>query len=271
MATRHWPRRLTAAVFLVLPFLSPAVALAQSGQVVEYYHADAIGSVRAVTNQYGQVITRHDFLPFGEEVNPLALPGLTRLFTGQERDFETGQDHYWARQLSFGLGRFTGADPLGRLPLTLADPQDGNGYVYARNNPLRFVDPLGLQAEPDRRGTELPFGGVFRVEIIQDEPCGGKDQKPCPSIGIGWFLPSMLNPFIFDWNLPTDRSAKEPSGPGFLERFRWDREASCRALAAGSFVGHATLDGLGAFPPSAPECKRVFSPGIWASRCMKAR
>jgi hypothetical protein len=36
-------------------------------QVVEYYHLDALGSVRAVTDAQGQVIARHDFLPFGEE------------------------------------------------------------------------------------------------------------------------------------------------------------------------------------------------------------
>ena len=41
-------------------------------QVVEHYHLDALGSVHAVTDAQGQVIARHDFLPFGEEL--LALP-----------------------------------------------------------------------------------------------------------------------------------------------------------------------------------------------------
>ncbi len=43
------------------------IAAAASAQVVEYYHVDAVGSVRALTSQAGQVIERHDYLPFGEE------------------------------------------------------------------------------------------------------------------------------------------------------------------------------------------------------------
>jgi hypothetical protein len=37
-----------------------------------------------------------------------------------------------------GLGRFTGEEPIGLTG------SDGNLYGYVRNNPLRFVDPLGL-------------------------------------------------------------------------------------------------------------------------------
>ena len=95
-----------------LVVLCPAAALAQSGQVVEYYHADALGSVRAVTNQHGQVIARHDFLPFGEEVQAPAPPTEKRLFTGKERDAETGLDYFEARYLSSGVGRFSSPDPV---------------------------------------------------------------------------------------------------------------------------------------------------------------
>jgi hypothetical protein len=31
------------------------------------YHLDAVGNVRAVTDQARNVIERHDYLPFGEE------------------------------------------------------------------------------------------------------------------------------------------------------------------------------------------------------------
>ena len=34
---------------------------------IEYYHVDALGSVRAVTDQTGAVVRRHDYFPFGEE------------------------------------------------------------------------------------------------------------------------------------------------------------------------------------------------------------
>ena len=34
---------------------------------LEYYHLDPLGSVRAVTDEAGTVIERHDYYPYGEE------------------------------------------------------------------------------------------------------------------------------------------------------------------------------------------------------------
>ena len=77
---------------LAIVLLWPSATFGQAPQVVEYDDSDALGSVRAVTNTQGQVIARHDFLPFGEELAPQSPPADKNLFTGQERDFETGQD-----------------------------------------------------------------------------------------------------------------------------------------------------------------------------------
>ena len=57
---------------LALVLLSPSATFGQTWQVVEYYDTDAVGSIRVVTDAQGQVVARHDFLPFGEEL--LALP-----------------------------------------------------------------------------------------------------------------------------------------------------------------------------------------------------
>jgi RHS repeat-associated protein len=84
-------------------------------QVVEYYHLDVLGSVRVVTDQAGAVIARHDFLPFGEEVSQDPLAKERKLFTGQERDFETGLDYFQARMLRPDLGRFLTVDPLSEI------------------------------------------------------------------------------------------------------------------------------------------------------------
>jgi len=119
-------------------------------QVVQFYHLDAIGNVRAVTNQAGQIVERHDYLPFGEEctAGPCASnPGLTggqpKHFTGKERDTETGLDYFGARYYRANLGRFTSVDPTVTMKENIVDPQRWNRYAYGRNNPLRFVDPNG--------------------------------------------------------------------------------------------------------------------------------
>jgi RHS repeat-associated protein len=64
-------------------------------------------------------------------------------FTGKERDAETGLDYFGERYFSSAQGRFTSPDALiGKLEW-LADPQRWNHYAYVRNNPLRYVDPVG--------------------------------------------------------------------------------------------------------------------------------
>ena len=123
--------------------LWPVAGFGQAPQVVEYDDVDAVGSVRAVTDAQGQVVARHDFLPFGEEVVPQTAE--KKLFTGQERDFETGQDYFNARQLRTDLGRFLAPDPMSSVP-RLVGSQGVNAYTYVRNNPLGLVDPTGLDA-----------------------------------------------------------------------------------------------------------------------------
>jgi RHS repeat-associated protein len=132
-------------------FLLLAGPPSPAGEVVEYYHLDAIGNVRAVTNAAGQVVERHDYLPFGEEWCPgppaqvcgSVTPGQPKRFTGKERDAETGLDYFGARYLSAKIGRFTTVDPVYTWQENLVDPQRWNRYAYARNNPLRYVDPDG--------------------------------------------------------------------------------------------------------------------------------
>lgn len=59
-----------------------------------------------------------------------------------ERDIETGLDYAEARYYSSAQGRFTSVDPL-TASAKAQDPASWNRYVYAANNPTRFVDPTG--------------------------------------------------------------------------------------------------------------------------------
>jgi RHS repeat-associated protein len=146
---------------LIAVGLWPTLTFAQtSAQVVEYYHTDALGSVRAVTkvvNGQVQVVSRHDFKPFGEEVAPQNPPVDKRLFTGKERDAETGQDYFGARYYRADLGRFTTTDPVQTWDENLADPQRWNRYGYVRNNPLKYVDPDGSTMDFANQRSERLF------------------------------------------------------------------------------------------------------------------
>lgn len=63
--------------------------------------------------------------------------------TSKERDNETGLDYFGARYYGSTQGRFIGVDPL-LSSASIYDPQTWNRYTYALDNPVRYVDPLGL-------------------------------------------------------------------------------------------------------------------------------
>jgi RHS repeat-associated protein len=127
--------------------LAPSAALAQDEVV--YYHTDAIGSVRMVTDATGAVVARYDYLPFGETwlTNPPNTAPDVRQFAGKEREADTGLDYFGARYYRPQSGRFTSVDPVLDLEKATRDPQQWNRYAYARNNSLRYVDPDGRTVE----------------------------------------------------------------------------------------------------------------------------
>jgi RHS repeat-associated protein len=57
---------------------------------------------------------------------------------------KVGLDYFEARYFSSAQGRFTSPDPITVTPGRVADPQQLNLYAYARNNPLKYVDPTGM-------------------------------------------------------------------------------------------------------------------------------
>ena len=123
-----------------------------------YLTADALGTPRINTNQKGEVVARHDYLPFGDEINIVfgqqtmgsryghseyVPDDMRQKFTGYEKDEETGLDFAKARYYGNGLGRFTSLDPL-LSSARVGIPQSWNRYSYCINNPIRFTDPTGM-------------------------------------------------------------------------------------------------------------------------------
>ncbi len=137
---RHW--RMFALVLSLLSALAPSVAAQGAGDAIVYYDTDAIGSVRFVSNAAGQMVERHDYLPFGQEWTSDAGAS-KRKFAGKEHDGETSFDYFGARYYASSTGRFTSVDPDTPIEAALRDPQILNRYAYVRNNPLRHTDPDG--------------------------------------------------------------------------------------------------------------------------------
>jgi RHS repeat-associated protein len=127
------------------------------------------------------VVSRRDFLPFGEEIQSGTggrnsaqgyggQDNIRQKFTGYERDAETDLDFAQARMYQSKLGRFTSTDPIFIQAGMLPDPQRFNLYVYVRNNPNKFVDTDGeiLRLSGDLtflRGMIDQWGGDFKDKI----------------------------------------------------------------------------------------------------------
>ena len=64
-------------------------------------------------------------------------------FTGQNQDTVAGLYDLPAREYSI-QGRWPSPDPAGLAAVDPSNPQPWNRYAYVLNNPLSFIDPLGM-------------------------------------------------------------------------------------------------------------------------------
>ena len=152
------------------------------GSTPKWLIQDHLGSTRMEIGQGGNIgdVTRHDYLPFGEELagtvrsgNGYAIGNTKQKFTGHERDTETGLDFMQARYYANVQGRFTSPDnPF--ADQSEDDPQSWNLYTYAHNNPLAWIDPTGQFAQKkecfDNGACLNPATGQFE---LPGEPSGG--------------------------------------------------------------------------------------------------
>ncbi|MBI4356236.1 MAG: RHS domain-containing protein [Candidatus Omnitrophica bacterium] len=123
-----------------LQSLAPLAEAASSQRKIYYFHPDHLGSTTLVTDEQGQVVQEVQYKPYGEVYAQAGAVNLPHKFTGQRHDASTGLYYYNARYYDPQLGRFTQPDAFVQAP---TDPQTLNRYAYARNNPVKFIDPSG--------------------------------------------------------------------------------------------------------------------------------
>jgi RHS repeat-associated protein len=112
--------------------------------------SDHLGSPRLVVNtETGNVVQRMDYDTWGNVIQD-TNPGFQPFgFAGGIFDQHTGLVRFGKRDYDSITGRWTTRDPVkfssGQLNL----------YVYVRNNPIQYVDPLGLSRYDVQAATEI--------------------------------------------------------------------------------------------------------------------
>ena len=102
-----------------------------------YYHSDQLGSANYITDANGDVAQHLEYIPYGEtfvdeRYNTWHSP---YLFSGKERDEETGLTYYGARYFDGNV--WLSVDPLAHKYPNVSS------YVYCHANPTNRIDPDG--------------------------------------------------------------------------------------------------------------------------------
>jgi RHS repeat-associated protein len=161
---------------------------------VLYTTSDHLDSPRIISDKIGQVSSRSDYLPFGEEIYELGgrtaslnyvSGNVDQKFTGKQRDVETGLDYFGGRYYSSIFGRFMNPDkPF--LDQDEVFPQSWNIYTYTRNNPLRYVDESGYEifyATPELKAVS---DALRAKSTTYDAALKGFEGEGSPNLNVGF-------------------------------------------------------------------------------------
>ncbi|MGA7615720.1 MAG: RHS repeat-associated core domain-containing protein, partial [Thermoanaerobaculia bacterium] len=194
-----------------------------------HFDVDHLGSVRLITDDAKNVLSRHQYWAYGEEATSGSQDSEVMKFAGQERDFGTyypdGLDYMHARYYDNRLSRFTTMDPLGGSP---GAPQSWNRYGYVLGSPVTLVDPYGWAPGGDSGGSSATTGDdgcTMENGIFQ---CGSEVNGSDPGD----------DPWTGDWGFLTDawQTAGQmiAAGRGIA---REGKQVICKAVPSGRTTG----------------------------------
>jgi RHS repeat-associated protein len=224
---------------------------------VHFYHYDESGNTIAITDADAEVVAAYGYTPYGISTAQGDPKGNPFTFGGQVGVYKLAPYLYLMRQRVYDArsARFLTPDPILQM-----DPLKANRYGYAVGNPLRYIDPTGLN--PRIAGTEAgdvigsPSSVVSTLSFISEGIANG--------FQLGPHFPSGKTPNLIDGI--ADRAASQLKRTGrlrakaldyldarrmlrFYDRGRELSELSQRARSMGAKAGAAgnvaTIAGVG--------------------------
>jgi RHS repeat-associated protein len=167
-----------------VPLPGSATAEYLSWGLSHYRHPDWLGSSRLESSTTHTILQDTAYAPFGEPYSELSGGNGEISFTGQNKDTAWLNYDFLYREQDPRAGRWISPDPAGLSAADPTNPQTWNRYAYVLNNPLRYIDPLGLKCD---------FG--FEDECKPGGPGGGGGPIFCdPNIDPACIPPPIAPP-----------------------------------------------------------------------------
>lgn len=150
----------------------------------EYFLADHLGNTRITFDTktgVANTVQPDDYYPFGMEINSTTtFPKNEYLYNGKELQEELGRYDYDARFYDPVIARWTSIDPLSETSRAFSP------YNYVEGNPIRNIDPDGMEDHPAGGGQTLEFlqtvygSNNVQVEQLADKGDDPPAKKPTP-------------------------------------------------------------------------------------------
>jgi RHS repeat-associated protein len=141
--------------------------------VTRHYVRDALGSIVALVDDTGATKTTYVYDAFGNVATSGENSDNPFQYTGREND-GTGLYYYRARYYSPEMQRFISEDPIRLAGGGL------NYYAYVQNNPVNWIDPLGLWT------ANIGISGSINIPIIGPVGVGGQGFAGIAYDGTHW-------------------------------------------------------------------------------------
>ena len=126
-----------------------------------FYHSDHLGSTSYITDAKANITQFDAYLPYGELLvdEHSSSEEMPYKFNGKELDEETGLYYYGARYYAPKLALFYGVDPI------MEKYPNFSGYCYTFDNPIRYIDHLGLGPKERVKAARSRIGTPYKQEM----------------------------------------------------------------------------------------------------------